>query len=195
MADERDESARAVIFVCVAFLRFNHAHQPLRFACRADRDDETPVRLQLREQGFGHFGAACRHEYSIIRRMRAPAERPVKAFDGRIVDAQLAYARLRLARQLRDALDGKDLRAETCEHGGLITGASPDLQHAAPRIKFEQLGHPRDDERLRDGLIGGYWQRVIAVGAALQCFGHETVARHKAHRIEHTNITYPIMIA
>lgn len=59
MTYQRDEGTCAVVFSFVALLRFDDANQPLRFTRVADGDNEAASELQLREQGFGNFGAAC----------------------------------------------------------------------------------------------------------------------------------------
>src|SRR5215212_837875 len=85
---ERDEGARAVVLALVALLGPDDADEALRLARLADGDGEFAADLQLGEQRLGHFGAARRHEDSVVGRVRAPAERPVEALDGRVVDAQ-----------------------------------------------------------------------------------------------------------
>src|SRR5215218_9421804 len=108
-ADERDEGAGAVLFVLEALLSPDHADEALRLARLADGEDEAPADLELCEQRLGHARAARRDEDAVVGRVRAPTHRAVEALDGGVVDAQGADARLRLARQLRDALDGVDL--------------------------------------------------------------------------------------
>ena len=61
----------------------------------------------------------------------------------------------------------KTLPGEAREHRRLVAGARADLQHAAVLVDFEQLGHARDDVGLRDGLVGGDGQGVVAVGVRL----------------------------
>src|SRR5437588_6277771 len=109
MSDEWNECARAVIFARVAFLGSNDAHQSLRLACVTDGNHKSSIHLQLREQRLRHIRAARRHENRIVGSVRAPTERAVETFDGRVVDSKLTDARLRLARKLTDPLNGIDL--------------------------------------------------------------------------------------
>ena len=121
MPYERNEGARAVIFVCVAFLCPDDTNQSLGFALFADRNDESPVQFQLREQRLRHIGAARRYKNRIVRSMRAPAQSAVETFDGRVVDAKPSDARLSFARQFAYTLDGINLRREPRQHSRLVT--------------------------------------------------------------------------
>ena len=53
------------------------------------------------------------------------------------------------------------------------------------RLNVERLGHERDDVGLRDGLLVADRQRRIVVGVGALRLGHEQVAWHPAHGVEH----------
>ena len=61
------------------------------------------------------------------------------------------------------ALDRPDVCAELREHGGAVTGAGPDLEQTVGRAQRQQLGHARDDQRLRDRLAAADRQRAVVV--------------------------------
>ena len=96
MAYERDEGARSVIFVLDSAFGLDDADEVLRVASLAHRDDKTPAFLQLSDQRFGHIRATGCDQNSIVRRVRAPAQRAVETFYSRVVDSKATYARLRL---------------------------------------------------------------------------------------------------
>jgi hypothetical protein len=53
------------------------------------------------------------------------------------------------------------------------------------RLHAQQVGHQRDDERLRDGLAIADRQRSVGIGVAAQSVGHEFVPRYVAHDFEY----------
>src|SRR5947209_8750820 len=120
MAYERNKRTCAVIFARVAFISSDDADQSLCLTRITDRDYESSINLQLREQRLWNFWSARRNEYRVVRRVRAPAQCAVETFNGRVVDSKLPYARLRLARQIAYALDCINLRSELREHSRLI---------------------------------------------------------------------------
>ena len=74
--------------------------------------------------------------------------------------------------------------ADRREHGRLVAGAGPDLEHPVARPDAEQLGHPGDDVRLADRLAGRDRQRLVGVGEAALARRDERLARHRGHRRE-----------
>lgn len=195
MSYERDEGASAVVFKLIIILSSYGAHHVLGLARVAHRDDQAPPDLQLREQRLGHSGRTGGGQDSVIRSMRAPAQRSVKAFYSGVVYVQAAYACLRLSRKLGYALYRVDLRGQSCQHRCLIAGARAYLKDSLGALQFEQLRHVRDYKGLRDGLICVNRQRVVAVGAGLQGFGHKEMARQGQHGIQNATIPYAVMAA
>src|SRR5712692_6634075 len=157
LANQWHKLAGAMFFDLIAGFRLDHAHQTLRLARFANRNYQTTTDLQLRDQGIGHAWSTSRDQNSIVRCMCVPAERAVKSLDRRIVDPKFAYAGLRFARQLADALNRVNLGRELSQNCGLITRPSTDFQHSAFLVQLKQLCHPRYDERLRNRLIGIDW--------------------------------------
>ena len=78
-----------------------------------------------------------------------------------------------------------DLAAELREHRRLVAGAGADVEHALAAAQRELRADARDHVRLRDRLVAADRQRGVVVGAAAQLLGHEELARHARHRLEH----------
>ena len=90
-----------------------------------------------------------------------------------------------LAAELRDPLHAKDLAAEFGEDGGLVARAGADLQHRLRMVANDEVGHGRDHEGLRDGLVVADRQRGVLVGATCQRLVHEQVARGIPDHFQH----------
>jgi hypothetical protein len=110
--------------------------------------------------------------------------------------AHVHVAQLELAHTLAcglqqglDALEGIDLVNQAGEHRGLVTGAAADLEDflRLPSLD-EQLGHPRHDVGLGQGLLVTDGQRDILVGAVRHGFVQKQVPGNPAHRIEHRHV-------
>jgi hypothetical protein len=65
---------------------------------------------------------------------------------------------LSLKRQLLDHFDAPHSARQPRQDCGLVTEASSDLEHAVCRLRGEEVGHHRHDERLRDCLVEADWQ-------------------------------------
>ena len=66
-----------------------------------------------------------------------------------------------------------------------VTGPGPDLEHAVGRAQREQLGHARDDQRLRDRLPAADRQRAVLVRGVQLVRADEQLARYRRDRREH----------
>jgi hypothetical protein len=97
--------------------------------------------------------------------------------------------------QVADSLDREDLPGYPREHRRLITRPCPNLEHTAISIELKQLGHSRDDEWLRDSLISGYRESMIAVSSALQGLWHKQVSWSGEHRIQSARVANSVMFA
>src|SRR5207245_6167073 len=100
LANQRHKLARSVFFDLVSTFGFDRADQLLRFFCFSNRNDQTTAGSQLRYQGLWYARSAGGDQNSIVGSVGIPAERPVKCFDRRVVDSQLAQAPLCFACQL-----------------------------------------------------------------------------------------------
>ena len=74
------------------------------------------------------------------------------------------------------------MRDQLGEHGGLVAGAGPDLQHAVRALEVEQVGRQRDDVRLRDRLAVADRQRPVLVGLPGHRRRHEPMPLDAPHR-------------
>src|SRR5262249_25264067 len=63
-----------------------------------------------------------------------------------------------------------------------------DLQHPLNAGELRDLRDKRNHVRLRDRLRLADWQGPVVICMVLQFGGKETMARHRAHRIQHTLI-------
>src|SRR5262249_37594212 len=70
------------------------------------------------------------------------------------------------------------------EHGRLVAGARPDIEHPIARPDAEQLGHPGHDVGLADRLARGDRQRLVRVGEPALSRVEEQLARYRRHRGE-----------
>ena len=71
------------------------------------------------------------------------------------------------------------------EDSGLVARAGAHLEDDMVRPHAHEVGHQRDDERLRDGLTMADRQRSVGIGVAAQSVGHEFVPRYIAHDFEY----------
>ena len=78
----------------------------------SDGNDQPSANSELRNQRFRNCWTTSGDEYAVVRSMRGPAKRAVETFHSRIVDFQLANTRLRLAREIANALDRINLRRD-----------------------------------------------------------------------------------
>src|ERR1051325_2701522 len=184
-----------MIFFSRSTFSFDDADQPLTLARLTDGHHQTPAHFELRNQRIRNGWTTGSDEDRVVRGVRRPAECAVKTLYGRVVNSELSDSCLGFARQLSDPFNRIDLRCDLRQHCGLVSGAGTDLQHTAVLVELEQLGHLRDDERLRDGLVGTDWKRVIAIGTTLQSFGNKEVPRPSSHRGGHSWIVNAVMFA
>ena len=101
----------------------------------------------IASKGAARAGRACRRR----RRGRRPRSPPRAGVLG-------------VARQALLALDRPHPRGERAQHGGVIARAGADVEHTVLAAQLEQLGHPRDDQRLGDRLPAADAQRAVVPG-------------------------------
>jgi hypothetical protein len=70
----------------------------------------------------------------------------------------------------------------------LIARACTDVEHALAPSQLEQLADERNHRRLRDRLAAADRKRCIVVRTLAEVRRHEELARHAAHRLEHTSV-------
>src|SRR5262249_46872115 len=75
------------------------------------------------------------------------------------------------------------------------TGAGTDLKYLISTRQVKQLGHTRDDKRLRDRLPAGNRQRVVFIGLSSQRFRNKEMTGQAVHRVEDLRVGDSIMIA
>ena len=90
-----------------------------------------------------------------------------------------------MRRKLGDDFDRVDVGCQLGEHGGLVTAAGTDLEHAMVRLQGKLLGHVGHDVGLRDRLTLAYRQRTVRVCAARKRLRHEAMAGNLLQCIEH----------
>ena len=122
----------------------------------------------------------------------APAGSPETAVglaDGRRCRSRPRARRVAGARRRDEVvltLEGRHARRRARRGSPPGTRARADLEDPVARCDLEQLGHPRDDHRLADGLAGIDRKRFVGVGPVAPAVGDEGLARDRAHRFEHT---------
>jgi hypothetical protein len=102
-----------------------------------------------------------------------------------IVIAQALQPSRRGLGEILVPLDGVDPAGDPAHHGGGVAGAGPHLQHLVPRPKIGRIEHQADDVGLGDGLACLDRKRGVVIGELPEALGHEALARHVAHGLEH----------
>ena len=67
----------------------------------------------------------------------------------------------------------------------LIPEPGANFEHRVIGLDIEQVGHQRDDKRLRDRLLEADRKRRIGVGMRLKLDGHKGVTRHLIHDLHY----------
>src|SRR5215471_6260404 len=184
-ADERDEAARHRAHASRTILPANDELEQLVVAV-ADRQYETPVRLELRVErrrdGGRRRGDGDRAERRVLR----VSERAVAdVHDDAVGAAGCLEALSGTLCELRDALDRVHLGCELGEHRRLIARAGADVEHPLAIGEVEQLADQRDHRGLRDRLPHADRKRGVVVRPPTQLGRHEELSRDAAHRLEH----------
>src|SRR6266850_3995029 len=85
-------------------------------------------------------------------------------------------------------VDRENLARKSGEDCGLVSGARTHLEHPVAGGDFQQLGHVRDDVRLRDCLAQAYRQWAIVVGPKTLVGRNELMAWSRLHRTKNGGI-------
>src|SRR5690349_8630636 len=94
-----------MIFFLSTLLRFYYSNQTLTLTRFSDRHDQPATDLQLRNQRLRNRWTTSSNKDSIVRRVCRPTERAVKTLHRRVVDPELANARLGPACEIADSFD------------------------------------------------------------------------------------------
>src|SRR6266542_248555 len=154
----------------------------------AEGQRNAPALPELLQEGRRHLIRGRRDRNSVVGRVLREAEPAVADVH---VDALVARGGERCPRalgKLGNPLDRMYFARQLREHGRLIAGAGADIEDALVTIEREALADEGDDERLRDRLSVCKRQRRILVREPAQVLGHEELARHARHRVEHALI-------
>src|SRR5262245_53579912 len=160
-------------------------HELLRIG-QTGGNHHFPARLQLLEQRRRNEVGSRGYQHFVERRVLGPAMIAVAYPELDIGAALPLQSLLRLPRELFDDLDAVHLASQLREHGGVITQPRADLEDGVAGADVEQVGHQRDNERLRDRLVEADRKRDVGVGIDLQLDRHELVSRHPGHGRHHT---------
>ena len=189
LADQRHETDFLDLLLVPGFGA--GARQPDQALMRrrvADRHHQPTVDGELGAPGIGHARTAGSGDDGVERRLLGPAQRTVAGAHLDIVVAELAQTRAGEIGECGMAFDGEDAIGQLAQHGGGVTRARADLEHAITRTDVGGLGHARHDVGLRHGLAFLDRQRRVLVGELLQGVRQERLARHLLHRRQHTAI-------
>src|SRR5450759_3909409 len=158
----------------------------------AHGNHQPPTVGELLDQRVRHVGRRRGHDDPRPWRVGRPAQASVADPD---LDASPEGQRLdtRASRigKLRQPLDAQHVAAHRREHGRLVAGPRPDLQHAAARRRIQQLGHERDHPGLADRLARPDSHGLVRVGEITACRGDEPFAWNNGHRSQHALVHDP----
>jgi hypothetical protein len=101
--DKLNELAKTVLFANNTVFSSDNPDEDLLLLA-ANWNDELAADGELFDERLGDFRAAGCHEYRIVRRVVAPANRPVEPLHGRVVAAELPYVSLRRSSEIADSL-------------------------------------------------------------------------------------------
>src|SRR5262245_30592577 len=127
-------------------------HELLR-VWQAGGNHHFAARLQLLEQWRRDEVGSRGHQHFVEGGVLGPAVIAVAYPELDIGAALPLQSLLRLLGELFDHLDAVDLGGQLREHRGVIAQAGADLEHGVTGADVEQVGHQRDNERLRDRLV------------------------------------------
>lgn len=164
---------------------FLNPDQVLPVAGIADRNDHSAALAELIDEGGGNPVWGARDDDGVVGSGFRPAQEAIGAMDGDVANAEAAQGGAGGSGELRDDFDGVDLVDEPSEHGGLVTGAGSDFEHAVGGPWVERLGHEGDDEGLGDGLMEPDGQGVIGVRLGEEVRRDEFMAWDGGHGAEH----------
>ena len=122
--------------------------------------------------------------------MLGPAARAVADADVDVGAPEPRQTPLSLKRQLLDHFDAPYPTRQPRQDRSLVAEAGADLEHAVCRLRGEEVGHHRHDERLRDRLVEADRQRRVVVGQGGQRRRHEAVAWDMRHGAQHPRIEH-----
>src|SRR6266576_1458970 len=95
LSNQRNELTGTVLFDLWLRLSLNNANEFLRFARRANGNDEPTADLQLRHERIGNARTARRNQNRLVWPMRAPSQSAVECLHGCVIDSQRAYSIVR----------------------------------------------------------------------------------------------------
>ena len=188
-------TASSVVFLDAAGRRLEH-RQPLHAALVAGlRERQHHAPAGLRDSASSAVGTCVAPAVTTIASTASSSLEVVAAvavLERNVAQLERLQVAPRLGDQRADALDGVHLARDVREHRGLVAAAGADLEHVAELAAVaRELGHARDDPRLRDRLPVADRQRRVLVGADRQRFVDEDVARHRVHRGQHDLVRMP----
>ena len=164
------------------------AHQPLLVGRVAHRHDQPAAHGQLPAQCGRDRRAAGGHQDRVERGGLGPAECAVAGMDLDVGAPQRPQPLARRLGQPGVALDRVHAARQPAQHGGGVARAGAHFQHAIIGADVGGLGHQRHDVGLRHRLACFDRHRRIVVGVAAQVLGHEPLARHLAHGVQHAHV-------
>src|ERR671912_1109455 len=119
--------------------------------------------FQLIQQRCGHVGRSRRDDDPVKWGLFGPAGIAVTVPDGDIDIAQVGQPPRRLPRQRLEDFDRVDMTNQSRKERRLVARPSPDFEHHIFLFWPEQMGHERDQGRLRNGLVFAYRQWFVFI--------------------------------
>src|SRR6266550_7512626 len=113
LAYQRYKRAAPVVLFPSSSIRLKHPDKTLRLTRFPNRNNQPTSNFELSYQRFRYIWTTGSNKDGIVRGMRGPPKRAIKAFDRCHIDFQLPNPRLGLSSQIGYALDRINL---SCNH-------------------------------------------------------------------------------
>src|SRR5262245_42098248 len=140
------------------------------------------------DQGWRNEIRSRRDDHLVERSMLRPAMIAVRDSDLNVAAALPTQSLLCLSGELFDDFDAVHLPRQLREDRRLVAQPGADLEHGIVFAEVQQIGHQRDNERLRDRLLEPDRKRNVGVGIRLKFDRYELMPRHLAYRTHHALI-------
>jgi hypothetical protein len=125
--------------------------------------------------------ARCRgHDDGVVRSAFLPAVIAVAELRPHALVAQRAQPFGRLQRERLDNLDRADRAHELGQYRCLIARSRADFEHRVIGLEVHEIGHQRDDVRLRNRLAMADGEGAVFVGIAYLTDRYEAMTGHRA---------------
>ena len=167
-----------------------NAQQPLRTLRLADRHREHAADPKLRQQRRGQSHAPCRHHDGVEWRGLGAANGGRALQHGHVAASELAQTLFSRAGARGAPFDGDHQSHHAAQHGGQVSRARADLQHAVARLQLAGLQkhrHRKSGQHLHRGIER---QRHIMPREFAVTLRNERLAWHLAQRLQQHRITH-----